>query len=153
MKIRYNAGKMQELKAISAMELQGLALQARRDWLSVGEVSTATFYRELAARNSKSKIKDLNRNDETTTEDAEEIAIITKEFYSKLYSVHETQSSDKKAPSTRRLSEKRKAELEEWISIKELRAAIKSMSNNKAPELDRLEVELYKSISILVDTL
>ena len=101
------------------LELHSLALQARREWLSVRKVSTATIYRVLDTRNAKYKIKSLKRMDGSTTEDIEEMAVLTNEFYSKLYSVHETQPSKKAGPTTRKLSKQKRAELEEQITLKE----------------------------------
>ena len=127
-----------------------------RAWLyklSVEKVPTATIYRELGTRNAKCKIKSLKRTDSSTTEDVEEMAVFTNEFYSKLYSVHEIQPSKKAGPTTRKLTKRRRAELKEQITLKEFQETVKSMHNNKTPGLDRLGVELYKNVSILVNTL
>ena len=53
----------------------------------------------------------------------------------------------------RKLTERKKTEIKKLISLKQFRAAVKNMKNNKTSGLDRLKIELYKSVLILVNIL
>ena len=128
--------------------MEGVKIRSRVRWISDGEKVTKYFC-NLEKRNFVSKcMNSLKKNDGEIISDQSEILRETMQFYKKLYSKKDRNSTDLEAllsnHNVPRLCESDKNELEGLITYPELLYCIKKASNNTSPGFDGFTYEFFK---------
>lgn len=130
--------------------LEGARIRSRAQWMSEGERPTKYFFSLEKARREGQSMSSLldERGDEVSS--ATGMLDVARNFYSRLYSPEPHPS--RKAAQERvlrsyraRLSQRQKDLLDGPITLEELTRAVNSSASGKAPGLDGIPVEFYKS--------
>ena len=138
-----------KLNKIFDFETKGLIIRSRVKWLEEGEKSTKYFCNLENRSWQKKNINKLKDNDNNLITDSKDILNNIYEFYSKLYSVPNTDFDNEACEtylnniSIPLLHEDDKQLLEAPLTKNEIFNVVKSMKKNKTPGLDGLPIEFY----------
>jgi exonuclease III len=142
------------------LQTDKLLLQTKTDRLELDEKPTAYFYNSLKARHKKSTIEEVftgnpATGDRTTTKNPTKVMEKILEFYQNLYDAHEDETEEDKMREMINLNDKKipadcYAVLEAPLTLAELKAATKTMQNNKSPGEDGIPYEFYKKYGDII---
>ena len=116
-------------------DLKGAFIRSRAEWHELGE-KPSKYFLNLENKNKINKtINEIKIDDNTVITDQHKLLEELKKIYAKLYSKKDIQPNEDYSPKINptKISEKDRIRLEEKRTIKELKQAINSMKNNKAP--------------------
>ena len=135
-----------EIDANQIVDAKKAAFRCKKTWYAEGEKMSSYFF-NLEKRNYISKTMYIaRRHDGTLTKDYREILNMQVNFYDQLYSKDDSVKFDIENTSGIFLSEYRKNQLENEISIDELFDATMTLRKNKCPGLDGLSLEVYQTL-------
>ena len=139
--IEYIKDKITELEEY---KLQGAMVRSRAKWDLEGEKPSKYFF-SLERRNYLAKcISKLETSGNTELSESKEIMCELQRFYSVLYTEEEERLFSFENTTTRFLKDNQIIELDSEITLNEVKCAVFSMKDNKAPGCDGLPIEFYK---------
>ena len=126
-------------------DAEGAILRSKARWVSEAEHSTKYFY-SLEKWNSKNKnmakIYDTNGN-VTRMLHQGKILHAQANFYKSLYSSNDLGNHDIKIKPSKQITNEVKNNLDQPITMEEIKSALKSMARKKSPGISGLPVEFY----------
>lgn len=135
-------------------EVDKLLIQTQTDRLEMDEKPTAYFYNTLRTRHKNSTIDEVFTSsdptiDRSTTKNPGKIMKKIFDFYENLYAEHEDEISETEMNrllenNLKKLPDAVAASLERPLTLDDLKQAVKTMKNNKAPGEDGIPMEYYK---------
>ena len=138
----------EHLKKLEDKEIEGYRIRTRNIPTFEKSEPNISFFSRLEKRFIKqtriSRLKEEEGNLATKTQD---LLRITSEFYKKLYTASETNSSSQKAllkNIKKTLSQTHKDLLDSPITLEELEKAVKSLNKEKSPGINGLPAEFYQ---------
>lgn len=133
-----------EMNNLLYKKVEGAKVRSKIKYLKDEEKPTRYFLKKEIKRGEKKLLTKLNVNNTTVT-DQNDIIFHTREFYSSLYSKHDSNPNLTKyfLSDVPQLNETDKELCEGPISVGECNAALKLMQNDKSPGLDGLPKEFY----------
>ena len=144
--LAYNRVK-EQLKEIESEKIQGAIIRSKAKFIEEGERSTKYFY-DLEKHNvSKKQMRKMKLQSGETTTDFRKILESQKDFYSKLYTSHNTGDADYgrflENSSLPCITQIEKDLCDVDLSLDELKAALKTFERNKSPGNDGIVSEFY----------
>ncbi|XP_059069967.1 uncharacterized protein LOC131859829 [Cryptomeria japonica] len=137
------------LRIHQQIKIRGAKIRSRAHWLQVGDRGSKFFFNLLKHKHCKEAIDKLSIDNQDVS-DPYAISNAFADFYKILFSSEDSLEAevcrDKcKALIPGKLDSKDISNLSKSISIVEVEAAVKALSNDKAPGPDGFPVEFYKS--------
>ena len=127
------------------MKAQGARIRSKVNWYENAEKGTKYFLGLEKTKSSNKTLRKIRAENGDIIDTDDEILSELKNFYGKLYSKDDHvkfQLENTKGP---RLTEEQKERLDQPLTIEELGTSLFEMSNGKAPGLDGLPCEFYKT--------
>jgi hypothetical protein len=138
------------LEAIQKRRGEAWVLRARNRWTELGERPSRYFYQLVKARNARSSMMALKKEDGTRVSSDDEMLKEASRFYEKLYSPDKVNLCAQNvllSHCAAKISEADIVGLNAPIMEAEMLACIQALPNNKAPGPDRLPNEVLKAFA------
>jgi len=137
-----------EYNSILRIELDGIIMRAKAQWVEEGEKSTRYFMNLEKSKGTKKSITKILTEEKREIKDDDGIKIETVKFYKKLFSSRNIPNRNiseylSAAENNSIIPESIKQEIDQQLEIGELDKGLKNFSNNKSPGSDGLSSEFY----------
>ena len=119
--------------------------KSRIQWLTLGDKNTSFFHKSLLHRRSRNKITSLQDGVGNVLHDKQELGRHAADYYKKLISSRDSNDRNHVGGSfNNQISDSRKQDISRPISREEIKSALFSISDNKAPGLDGFTAIFFK---------
>ena len=126
-------------------ESQKIIFRSRAKWYKEGEKNTRYFYTLEKARYNSKTCSALIHNSKIYTQD-EEILELQRKYFEQLYQARVRVEYHISYESPTRLTEEEKEDMNQEISINDIREAILQLNDSKTPGKDGIPAEFYKKM-------
>ena len=134
----------QDLNEMESEKAKSVMFRSKAKWQIEGERNTAYYYNLEKARHGSRTCKVLIDDSNRKVTNPRKILKMQHKFYSELYTAQKNVKFTAKNNTANKLSYNEMLEMDQQVTKKEIKAALKEMVQHKTPGIDGLSVTFYK---------